>query len=196
MSRDRCCGTSVGVLIADDHGRYLMVTRAWHPVGIAPVAGHVLDEHAVRDRTGALVLGASYEQAAIAEVAEEVGLEVVDLDLKLDVHLPNLCSSPPADPPGHHWRIYRAHVTGELAPDPEETRGADWYTPDQVEVLAQRTIMHAHGRLSDEEIIERPGLEAVWVRHLAALGVIRVDPVDLAAVERVYATPPATHWRG
>ena len=65
----QCCGTSVGVLVLNQGAdRLLMITRATAPAGIAPVAGHALDEHA------------SYAAAARAEVAEEVGLQVTALN--------------------------------------------------------------------------------------------------------------------
>ncbi|MET9713375.1 NUDIX domain-containing protein, partial [Nocardiopsis alba] len=60
-----CCKTSVGVVtFSSDRSQMLMIRRGTAPAGIAPVAGHALDEHA------------SYEAAAREEVAEEIGLTV------------------------------------------------------------------------------------------------------------------------
>ena len=39
----RCCGTSVGVIVTDTADRMLMIERGWHPIGIAPVAGHIAE---------------------------------------------------------------------------------------------------------------------------------------------------------
>ena len=67
----QCCKTSVGVLILDeDRTEMLMIERGTAPAGIAPVAGHALDEHD------------SYEAAAREEVSEEVGLLADDQAMK------------------------------------------------------------------------------------------------------------------
>lgn len=180
----RCCGTSVGILIANED-RLLMIERGWWPVGIAPVAGHVRDAHE------------TVADALHAEVAEEVGLTVVGAPTLLwEGHRPNLCQSLPATPPGHYWWLYRATATGTLTPAAGETRGAAWYTPTQVQDLANRTIAHAHGHITADEFATRPGLEAVWVAHLAQLGLITADAADLAAVAQLYTTPPPEYWMG
>lgn len=180
----RCCGTSVGILITDQQGRLLMIERGWWPVGIAPVAGHVRDAHD------------TVAEALAAEVSEEVGLTVVGTpELLWEGHRPNLCQSLPATPvPGHYWWLYRADTTGELAPDPDETKGAAWYTQAEVHALAERTIAHAHGHIPADAYEATPGLEAVWVAHLATLGTITATPTDLAAVERLYTTAPPEYW--
>lgn len=182
----RCCGTSVGILVVDQQDRLLMIERGWWPVGIAPVAGHVRDAHD------------TVAEALHTEVAEEVGLTVTGTPTLLwEGHRPNLCQSLPATPvPGHHWWLYRATATGTLTPAAGETRGAAWYRLDQVQELADRTIAHAHGAVTADEFEARPGLEAVWVAHLAQLGMIAVSDADLAAVETLYTTPPPEYWMG
>lgn len=182
----RCCGTSVGVLVHDDTDRLLMIERGWWPIGIAPVAGHVADAHD------------TVAEALSAEVSEEVGLTVVGTpELLWEGHRPNLCQSLPAQPiPGHYWWLYRATATGELTPAPNETRGAAWYTQAEVRALAERTIAHAHGCIPGADFEARPGLEAVWVAHLAQIGMITATPTDLAAVARLYTTPPPEYWMG
>ena len=182
----RCCGTSVGALIFDEAGRLLMVTRGWRPWGIAPVAGHAADEQ----QGGPMA-------ALAAEIREEVGLVLGRAEMVLTGHRPNLCASRPNPvAPGHYWTIYRATATGTLTPAAGETTGAAWYTPGQVEALAQQTIDYAHGRVTDAEYEAQPGLEAVWVAHLAALGYLTVDEADLDAVEALYTTPPPQYWNG
>ncbi|RCV49723.1 NUDIX domain-containing protein [Marinitenerispora sediminis] len=182
----RCCGSSIGVIIRDEHGRYLMIERGWWPVGHAPVAGHVYDQHA------------DPVAAALAEVEEEVGLTVVDLKPVLGpVHLPNLCASLPAEPtPGHTWWVVEATVTGTLRPAEGETKGARWYTPGQVQALAQRTIDHARGVVGTEEFTAHPGLEAVWIDLLHRASHLEVAEEDLLAARELYTAPPPEHWLG
>ncbi|MGI5119308.1 NUDIX hydrolase [Marinactinospora thermotolerans] len=182
-SRTRCCGTSVGVLLTNPAGDILLIGRAWHPIGHAPVAGHVADEHA------------SATEAAGAEVREEVGLTLIHMEVAWSGHLPNLCSSPPARRPGHTWTLVRGTAVGELRPAAGETTGAAWYTRHQVQALAQRTIAHAHSELpaSDQP---HDSLEAVWVEHLHRLGVLQITHHDLEAVRVLYSTPPRSYWVG
>lgn len=179
-----CCGSSVGVLITDAAARLLMIERGWWPRGIAPVAGHVYDAHA------------DAAQAAVAEVKEEVGLSVVgEPRLLWEEHRANRCASPPASPPGHYWWIYTATATGDLHPAPGETRGADWYAPAEVQTLARRTIAFARtGRPATDQ--PSGSLEAVWVEHLARIGLLDVAARDLDPIRRLYSTPPRVYWRG
>jgi ADP-ribose pyrophosphatase YjhB (NUDIX family) len=181
--RSRCCGTSVGVLLTNGNGDVLLIGRAWHPIGHAPVAGHVADEHA------------SVAEAAVAEVREEVGLALTRMETAWTGHLPNLCSSPPARRPGHTWTLIRGTAVGTLRPAPGETVGAAWYTRRRVQVLAARTIAHAH---SGQPAADQPhdSLEAVWVEHLHRLGVLQVARRDLEAVRALYSTPPRSYWVG
>jgi 8-oxo-dGTP pyrophosphatase MutT (NUDIX family) len=62
-----CDNTSVGVIITNESGEYLMFDRNTFPPGTAPAAGHI-DDHG------------SAEDAARAEVHEELGLHVVSLE--------------------------------------------------------------------------------------------------------------------
>ncbi|PSK96039.1 NUDIX domain-containing protein [Murinocardiopsis flavida] len=178
-----CCGTSVGVIVTDAAGRLLMIERGWYPVGIAPVAGHIADAH-----TDAAA-------AVVAEVSEEVGLTVTAHTVVADgFWLPNLCASPPSAIPGHRWTLVTAAVTGELAPDPVETKGARWYTPGQVEVLAGRTLALARGDISDADYAFEPGLEPVWLELLHRAKVRSALSGELTAARRLYTTPPECYW--
>lgn len=181
----RCCGTSVGVIITDEHQRLLMVERGWFPHGIAPVAGHVYDEHT------------DVVDALSAEVEEEVGLKVTSSERVGRGHIPNLCASLPHEPrPGHYWWLYRATATGTLRPAPGETRGAAWYTPEQVRALADRTLAHARGEITEDEFRADPGLEAVWIRLLHQAGMLEVSHEDLALARTLYSTAPSAYWLG
>ncbi|GLW26499.1 hypothetical protein Mame01_65410 [Microbispora amethystogenes] len=108
-----CDHTSVGVLISSPAG-LLMFERGTPPTGIAPVAGHI-DQHG------------SPEQAAIAEVAEEVGLAVTHLDLLLTAWRLNRCRRSISGEAGHRWWIYQAQATGPLRPSSREVRAPDGY---------------------------------------------------------------------
>ena len=171
----RCDNASAGILIRDDHDRYLMFDRNTLPHGCAPCAGHVFDEHA------------SYPDAARAEVAEEVGLAVEHLtSLPAGGWRDNRCNRRPGRlGVGHEWRIYQAEVSGELNPSPRETRNVRWLTLAEIQALAGRTAAHASGLVSAAEFAADPGIEPVWVRFLTDLHLITMAAGDLEAIERV-----------
>jgi ADP-ribose pyrophosphatase YjhB (NUDIX family) len=180
----RCCGTSVGVIITDQADRMLMVTRGWWPRGTAPVAGHVRDSHT------------SVAAALVAEVQEEVGLTVTGSGLVWEGHLPNLCASLPHQPlAGHYWHLAAATAEGEIRPAPGETKGAAWYTPEEVDALAETTLAHyrAGGQAADQP---DASMEAVWLRLLHEAGRLERGRADLAVAEAAYTTPPGEYWLG
>lgn len=171
----RCDNASVGVLITDNNDRWLMLERATFPPGIAPAAGHVFDDH-----TG-------YEQAARAEVAEELGLTVTALELlPVGGWRPNACRRRPGPRGvGHQWQIYQATVTGNLNPSRRETRGTRWATRRELQVLADRTAAYARNEFPAADFERAPGIEPVWVRFLAELGLIRTSSADLDNIDRL-----------
>ncbi|WP_460304525.1 NUDIX domain-containing protein [Actinocorallia aurea] len=187
-----CDTASAGVIIEDGEGRVLLLTRATAPSGLAPAAGHVFDGHEIEGADGALDEEASFRAAAIAELAEELGLTLRDADM---AHVtggwrPSPCRRPlpPGCEPGHEWRVYRASassVTGVLAPAPDEAKGARWYTPAEVQALADRTAAQALGTVSDAEFDAAPGLQAVWVRWLADAGLVSIPEPLLDAIDRM-----------
>ncbi|QVJ00037.1 NUDIX hydrolase [Nocardiopsis eucommiae] len=184
-----CDGLSVGVLIFDDADRLLMITRAKAPVGIAPVAGHVKDEHP--DWT--------HQDAAVAEADEEVGLKVSPAGL-VEVYArwrPNRCGAEIPDPSlGHDWRVYRAEEwSGSVTRAEAEVKDVDWYSAERVQELADRTIAYAHGQIEEADWQKSPGLEPVWLDILTKVRrrsdprqtIIRVpDQRDLDAVADLY----------
>jgi ADP-ribose pyrophosphatase YjhB (NUDIX family) len=174
-----CDNASVGVLISDS-GHWLMFERATFPPGIAPAAGHVFDEHS------------SYEDAARAEVAEELGLTVETLELlPVGGWRPNRCRRTPGPRgPGHQWQIYQASASGDLRPSARETRNVRWLATDDLQRRASWTAFYATGRLTEQEFLADPGLEPVWVRFLAELGLIRMSNPDLVAVDQLAALAP------
>ena len=165
-----CDNRSVGVIITDGHGKYLLFDRATFPPGTAPVAGHV-DDHG------------SYEAAAFAEVREETGLEVRTLRLVTGGWRDNKCRRAPGPKgTGHQWQVYEATVTGDLRPSLRETRNARWLPRVALQALTVQTSWHARGLRST------PGIEPVWVQWLidAGLGVV-LHPTALADIDRLAA---------
>lgn len=181
MSSKTCCGTSVGVLIwSDDRTELLMIERGTLPAGIAPVAGHALDEHA------------SYEDAARKEVFEEIGLEVTGLTPHaVGGRHPGRCRRQGST--GHTWKLYTATVTGDLDPSRREVAQVGWWDLAEIQHLAERTADHAAGLISAKAFAARPGLEPVWCQWLFELGHVDLPAQDLDAIERLAATPPALH---
>ena len=153
-----CDNTSVGVIIRDRSGCFALLKRAKFPIGIAPPAGHI-DNHG------------SPEQAALKEVSEELGLKLSDLT-KTAIYgrlVDASCSRPGGD---HHiWYVYTALTdTTLLKADPKETKGADWYTLEQLRRLAERTRAYYAGRVSETDWAAKPGLEEVWLPFMEELG--------------------------
>jgi 8-oxo-dGTP pyrophosphatase MutT (NUDIX family) len=181
----RCDNHSVGVLITDPHGRVLMFERATLPAGIAPPAGHI-DTH-----------GDAYT-AAITEVTEETGLTVTGLTTLTHTWRNNVCRRQHGPHgPGHQWTVYTAHTTtGELNLDPREARNARWYTPAQLQALAERTVAYANGHTNADDNAAHPGIEPVWVEFLHATGLIHVSPADLMAVDQIASRSPYTSGTG
>jgi len=176
-----CDNTSVGVIVTNGRGDYLMFDRATFPPGTAPAAGHIDDHGQPVD-------------AARAEVAEELGLTVVTLEEVAGGWRNNRCRRLPGRRGvGHLWTVYRATVTGDLDPSVRETNNVRWLPADSLQSLADRTAEHAHGRLTGAEFTDRPGLEPVWVQWLADTGAIRLDAEDLTAIDLLAAV--GTHLK-
>src|SRR5699024_11774098 len=77
-----------------------------------------------------------------------------------------------------------------------ETRGAAWYTREQVDALAAATLDHyrAGGTAAGQP---DASLEAVWLRLLFEAGRLPwLTRDDLALAEQAYATAPGAYWLG
>jgi 8-oxo-dGTP pyrophosphatase MutT (NUDIX family) len=174
-----CDNASVGVIIGDGAGRYLVFDRAAPPAGVAPCAGHVFDAHG------------GFEEAARAEVAEELGLAATGLCLVTGGWRDNACHRAPGRlGTGHKWAVYQATASGEPRPSARETRNARWLTSCQLQDLAARTTDYARGLLSADEFTASPGIEPVWAQWLTDTGIIYLSPADLAAIDRLAAEEP------
>ena len=82
----KCDHKSVGILVMRD-GKLLLIERKKPPFGFAPPAGHI-DEHG------------GFEEAAINELKEEVGLDVLSLKLAAEGRKENPCRRGSA---WHYW---------------------------------------------------------------------------------------------
>src|SRR3546814_880586 len=91
-----CDHTSVGMLVwrAD---KLLLVERRKPPFGYAPPAGHV-DDHG------------SFEEAAHAELEEEVGLHIKSLELLAEGRKDNECRR--ENGTWHYWKVYKVSAVG------------------------------------------------------------------------------------
>lgn len=162
MTPKPCDNKSVGIIVRNADGSIALLKRAFFPVGYAPVAGHV-DDHG------------SVEQAAIDEVKEEIGLVVTKEDLQptviAGIRFHNHCRRQGGT--FHDWWVFIAdHFNGDIVPDTEETKGADWYTTEEVQLLADRTADYQAQMIEQQDWLANPGLEEVWVEMLRQLDVI------------------------
>lgn len=192
-----CDGASVGVLVTDERGRVLIGTRV-DGAGVAPIAGHVFDEHTVTGPDGTRDADASYERAAVAEVAEEAGMDVVPGSLEFvagGLRLNRCRRGDGPDGPGHDWRIYTARATG--TPHSADGKVLALHFADRVELdaLMRRTIDRARGFVSDSQWWYRPGLEPVWCLWLVATGFATMARTDLELIEECGGTD-STDSRG
>ncbi len=157
-----CDNHSVGVILTNENDELALLTRGRFPIGIAPPAGHI-DGHG------------SPEQAAIDEVAEEIGvhlsLESLHKTIIRHRRVENICRRIGGD--HHRWTIYQAAVSQmDLHPDPDETRGAAWYSQPAVRDLVERTRRYQLGVISEDEWAQQPGIEIVWADFLTELGYV------------------------
>lgn len=90
-------GKSIGAIIKNDKGEYLVQYRLRHPVGLALPAGHVDD-------------GESPEACLKRELGEETGLKLVSYNEVLHDTFPNPCAK---SHDGHEWWVYEVVVDGE-----------------------------------------------------------------------------------
>ena len=89
-----CNHTSVGMLV-EQEGKILLIERKIFPVKFALPAGHI-DE------------GETYEQAAVRELKEEVGLDTLNLMLIAEGRKENPCSQKGGT--WHYWKVYKVEL--------------------------------------------------------------------------------------
>jgi ADP-ribose pyrophosphatase YjhB (NUDIX family) len=151
-----CDHTSVGMLVWEEDS-LLLIERAQYPFGFAIPAGHVDGD-------------ASYEESAIRELQEEVGLEAKELNLLVEERKENPCRR--EDGTWHYWKIFDVTTSGSLDRSLDETKQVGWYTKEQVRDLGSRTEKYTAGEISEEEWEKSPGLEPImyeWFKELRIL---------------------------
>ncbi len=152
-----CNHTSVGMIVFNAQHHLLLIERRKYPYGYACPAGHVDN-------------GETYEQAALRELHEEVGLQAVHLDCVLDLTVDNACRRPYGD--WHRWKVYQVQAIGALNRNLSETKQAGWFEPSALAALASKTERYRAGALAEELWQEQPGLEPVWYDILTTLEII------------------------
>lgn len=128
-------------------GKLLLVERRKPPFGLAPPSGHVGDR-------------ASFEEAARAELKEEVGLEALELRLVAQADRDNPCRRRGGS--WHHWKIYEVQHAGTLQPSTSETKRAGWFSRADLSHLASKTTRYLEGNITEQDWEKDPGLEPVW----------------------------------
>lgn len=152
-----CDNKSVGVVIANAEGEFLLLDRAKFPFGLAAPAGHV-DDHG------------SVEQTAIEEVYEEVGLRIgVESLIKvIDARrVENACRRLGGD--YHEWTVFSARAsTNDITPSADETKGARWYSRGELQTIAADTRDAFRGG----HMAGKPVFEKIWLDFFSELGIV------------------------
>ena len=151
-----CDNKSVGMLIWQND-KLLLIERKLFPFGFAPPAAHIDDK-------------GSFENAAKEEVQEEVGLNLVKLELLTEGKKDNKCRREGGS--WHYWKIYKVEAEGDLKPSKDETKQTGWYTREQIRNLSERTARYLNGEISEEEWQTHPGIETVWYEWFRELKII------------------------
>lgn len=148
-----CDHTSVGMLVWKGN-KLLLIERAKFPFGFAIPAGHVDG-----DKT--------FEESAIRELREEVGLNSVELELVAEGRKENPCRREGGT--WHYWKIYKVLVNGDIDRSKDETKQVGWYTREQIKTLGDKTEKYNRKQISEEEWNKNPGLEPImyeWFKEL------------------------------
>ena len=148
-----CDHTSVGMFVWKND-KLLLIERAKFPFGFAVPAGHVDG-----DKT--------FEDSAIRELKEEVGLNAENLELVIEKRKENPCRR--EDGTWHYWKIYKVVTTGDIERSKDETKKAGWYTKEQIKKLADRTEEYNNKKITEDDWNKNPGLEPVmyeWFKEL------------------------------
>lgn len=148
-----CDNKSVGMLVWKDD-KLLLIERARFPFGFAVPAGHVDG-----DKT--------FEESAIRELKEEVGLDTKEIKLVTEGRKENRCRREGGI--WHYWKIYQIETDSEINRSEDETKQANWYTKDEIRKLGEKTEKYNGREISEEEWEKSPGLETVmyeWFKEL------------------------------
>jgi 8-oxo-dGTP pyrophosphatase MutT (NUDIX family) len=140
---DICNHTSVGVILKQGE-KILLIKRRKFPISFACPAGHV-DE------------GEDFEQAAIREIDEEVGLTITNLQLVLSETLQNPCRR--KDGTYHDWKVYSADYHGEVVLATDEATEYCWVSQQEL-----KKLLHGNG----EDVLDPAWVEIFSKLHILA----------------------------
>lgn len=158
-SPSTCDHTSVGVLVWIDC-RLLLIERVKPPFGFAPPSGHV-DDHG------------SFEEAAMAELREEVDLVASRINLIAEGRISNKCRRIGGN--WHYWRIYNAKVRGTPLPNLTEAKSLGLFSSEEIGEMARRTVQKGSGLK----------LDPAWVYWFSKIGIIEMSKTDLGELDFV-----------
>ena len=151
-----CDHKSVGMLVWRNDN-LLLIERRKPPFGFAPPAGHIDGDN-------------SFEEAAKRELREEVGLEAKNIELLIEGRKDNACRR--EDGSWHYWKIYKIEADGEVKRSKDETKQADFFTQNDLLLLAGKTESYLRGDIKQNDWEKSPGLEPVWYEWLKELKII------------------------
>ncbi len=152
-----CNHTSVGIVVINTVGNLLLIERAKFPFGFALPAGHVED-------------GESFEEAAVRELGEEVGIKNVALTLLAKGRKENPCRR--ENGTWHQWEIFgaiRRVDEAEVKRSLDETKKTIWCDVPKFDELMLRAEKNLRGEISEEDWNTNPGMEPVMHDWLKAL---------------------------
>lgn len=151
-----CDHKSVGMLVWKD-GKLLLIERKRQPYGFSPPAGHVDSDD-------------TFEKAAQRELKEEVGLNTKTFEQLIEGRKENPCRREGGS--WHYWKIYKIETEGEVERSEVETKQANFYSIQEIIVLAFKTESYLRGSISEDEWKKSPGLEQVWYDWFKELKII------------------------
>lgn len=139
-----CSNKAVGMItsLRDKKDKFLLIKRTGAEM-FSIVTGHVDNDP-------------DFETAAKRELKEEVGLEVVEMALKIEGKYASPCTR--KEGAEHYWRIYRVMASGRVSCDEQEIEGYFWATWDNIAELIEKT---------DRK--EKFGLDPIWCRFFRYL---------------------------
>lgn len=135
----------------------MLIERKKPPFGFAAPAGHVDKDN-------------SFEMAAKRELMEEVGLEIKGMELLIEGQKDNPCRRTGGN--WHYWKVYKVNAIGEIKRSDDETKQANWFGNNQIEILAQKTKGYLAGDIPENEWMRKPGLEPIWYEWLKEIKII------------------------
>jgi ADP-ribose pyrophosphatase YjhB (NUDIX family) len=147
-----CDHTSVGMVVIRNK-KLLLIERMKFPFGFAPAAGHVDGD-------------SDYEESAVRELSEEVGLTATSLELLYEGRKENHCRR--EDGTWHYWKVYHVETTGNISRSLDETKQAKWYSKKDLQKMVKRTEDYLAGKIAEEDWRSNPGFETVWYGFLVS----------------------------